>query len=753
MSLVIAASACGTALSANLVSNGRPGATIVLGADAIPAERTAASELQKYIRQMTGTTLPIVSSAAARSNRCRVFIGQTAATKAVLPEFRWRSLVRDGVLIRRVGSDLVIAGDRPRGTLYAVYGYLESLGVRFLAPDQTTVPTKRTIAFPRSDQHYVPKVYYRELTYQRVLHKNPEFCAQMHLNGSFNSTPVEYGGSYNLLGWCHTFDHFLPASEYFRAHPEWYSEVDGKRVGGQRMGQLCLTNEGMKKEFIRRVLEEIRHNPEAGLVDVSQNDGGNGPCTCPRCTAAVKKLGNQTDLLVSFVNDVAAAVEEKYPEFQVETLAYSYTRTPPTTVRPRRNVLIRLCTNCDFSKPLTAPENKPCMDDIVTWSKLVDRLFIWDYVVDFANLHLPYPNMQVLAPNVRTFVSHKAVGIHEQGDLYNTEVSMQPLKVYVLSELMWDPSLDQDKLTREFLRGYYGPAGGYLYSYLRLIERSINAGTHKLDWNGITCDYLTADDLAKAFDLFAKAEAAVADSPVLLKRVRLQKLSVQQAWVRSTLKTREAARHKTGVNDASLADDYQRQAESTGNVFLSEGVHISWDGFRFAAIGETAPSTGPVPERVKRLPATDWKELRLSRAVLTVPSAAKFIDDPQAASGKAVCLDGSSYEWAVQLSLSPFDLKDFTHADVIVSVKCIGRGSDPGGKAFEAGVYDIPNRKTFSSVYKLGDIPDEGYHEYCVGTLDVRDGMFIYLAPPGDSTMIGAMYVDRIYLVKAEAKE
>jgi hypothetical protein len=37
---------------------------------------------------------------------------------------------------------------------------------------------------------------------------------------------------------------------------------------------------------------------------------------------------------------------------------------------------------------------------------LYDRIFIWDYVIQFANLVSPFPNLRVLAPNVLYFVDH-----------------------------------------------------------------------------------------------------------------------------------------------------------------------------------------------------------------------------------------------------------------------------------------------------------------------------------------------------------
>lgn len=743
----------GAAASAQtLVSQGKPGCVIVLGADAIPAEKTAATELQDFARRMSGAEIPIVAAAGPSNERGRVFIGQTAQTKALLPGFKWETLAHDGILIKRVGADLVLAGDRPRGTLYAVYEYLERLGVRFLAPDETLIPAQATLPLPQTETCYVPKLQYRETTYQRVINgQNAEFAARLRLNGNYNQIPVAFGGNYTVIGDCHTFDLWLPAATYFAAHPEWYSLKKGKRIGGQIIGQLCLTNPEMKQEFIRQTLKQIGLNPAAGMISVSQNDGS-GPCECAVCKAEAKKLGNETDLLLQFVNAVAAEVEKAYPAFLVNTLAYSYTRPPPKTIRPRHNVLIQLCTMVDYSQPLDSKLNQTVMNNLVAWSRMTDALFIWDYTVGFGNLHLPFPNTPVLKPNIQTFIAHKTIGLHEQGDLYNPEVSLVPLKTYLLAKLMWDPSQNQDQLTREFLNGYYGAAGKSLYAYLKLIEDARARAGAKLTSFAETAPYLTADVLVKAFALFDQAEKAVADKTTLLKRVKLQRLAIEQAWVRLPLTPRGDVTKRAGLNERRLVDDYVMLATETGNIFPSEGVRFSWDEFRFAALGETKPNTNPVPERVKNRPATDWKEIALGRVRLAAPGVGTMVDDPQAMTGKAIRMAGSSLEWAAQFFLSEYDVKDFSRAEVIFRIKCVGRAAQ--GHAFDLGVYDNTGAKRSDPTgpsYYLKDIRDDGYHEYSAGVHNLGDGMFIFAAPPGNAKLLEAFFIDRVYLVKAES--
>ena len=116
-----------------------------------------------------------------------------------------------------------------------------------------------------------------------------------------------------------------------------------------------------------RILERIRQDPAAKLFSVSQNDCLNF-CTCAACKEIDTREGSHAGTMISFVNQVAEAVEREFPDVWIETLAYNETRTPPKTVRPRHNVVVRLCSiECEFSKPVDrsgAGQNKKFVDEM-----------------------------------------------------------------------------------------------------------------------------------------------------------------------------------------------------------------------------------------------------------------------------------------------------------------------------------------------------------------------------------------------------
>ena len=100
---------------------------IIVSQDATPAEKTAASELSYYLPQLSeaGEAVPVVT-VRDESLGAALHVGQSEEALAALGLGAWSELKPDEVCYRVDASgDMWIAGDRPRGTLYAVYEFLE----------------------------------------------------------------------------------------------------------------------------------------------------------------------------------------------------------------------------------------------------------------------------------------------------------------------------------------------------------------------------------------------------------------------------------------------------------------------------------------------------------------------------------------------------------------------------------------------------------------------------------------------------
>ena len=152
---------------------------------------------------------------------------------------------------------------------------------------------------------------------------------------------------------------FRPRS-IFPQHPEWYSLLDGKRVA--EGSQLCLTQPELRQAFLAKLLNYLDTSwaaakaagaPPPLVFSVSQNDCLN-PCQCANCQAIAQAEESECGPLLDFVNYLADGIKGQYPEAYIDTLAYQYTQKAPKTIRPRDNVIVRLCdTESDPSQPIT----------------------------------------------------------------------------------------------------------------------------------------------------------------------------------------------------------------------------------------------------------------------------------------------------------------------------------------------------------------------------------------------------------------
>src|SRR5258708_415881 len=84
---------------------------------------SAAVELARFLGEISGAKFEIKPLAKAGLGP-RILVGREAAGSSISAA-EFAALGDEGYLIRAKGSELAIAGAKPRGTLYGVYSFLE----------------------------------------------------------------------------------------------------------------------------------------------------------------------------------------------------------------------------------------------------------------------------------------------------------------------------------------------------------------------------------------------------------------------------------------------------------------------------------------------------------------------------------------------------------------------------------------------------------------------------------------------------
>lgn len=523
-----------------VTSQAYPDFHVVVSASASLSEKFAASEFCTYWKKTTGHE--IFSSTQPATKKVNVWIGLEGIPPYLLDGILLDEFGDEDFLLRtrnrgdtrRIHSDhLFILGGKKRGTLYGVYEFFESvMGVRWLTPEYTWIPTPPREFIPVQDFAYSPTFEYRETNY-RAFVQNPYFALVHRLNGHALDIPENWGGhlAYTEAGYAHTFHHFVSPSEFGETHPEYFSGLAGAPSSEPNKAQLDLTNPDVFRlvvEKAEKILEKAA--PNGKFVSISQMDQPSWDKSWPMRT--IDELeGASSGCLIRFINEVADTVAVRFPDAFIDTLAYKITRKPPRYARPKGNVIVRLCSiECDFARPLSDSKsrlNRAFRKDLQGWARITKNLYIWDYTQNWHCFQGPQPNFHVIQPNLRFFAENGVKGVFEQASQDSPHSDFEFLKGYLIAKSLWNPRMDWEEAFGEFVDLYYRDAAPYIREYISLITTKAQKSTQPMTVDS-NLEWIDGDMVVAAESIFQRAFAAISE-PEVLERLKYAHLPIQYA--------------------------------------------------------------------------------------------------------------------------------------------------------------------------------------------------------------------------------
>lgn len=526
-----------------IAREGQSYCSIVLADHASTMEKTAASEIAHYLSQVTGGKFVVKAEKkiTGSENKNLIYVGFTKFSS----QKRIKSLKLDAEewIIKTVQNNLIIVGGHPRGTLYAAYHFLEDIvGVHWWNPWEGSVPTKRTFVVNNLDLRGKPIFHYRDI-YMLYGNDGGLFAVRNRLNrqGDALIAPdygggMDYGPPYHV----HTFYMYIEPKQYFKEHPEWFSLINGRRTADK--AQLCLTNPKLRELVLSKLKEFISCSqmtanelgaPPPRVFNISQNDWA-GACQCENCQTIAKREGSEAGPLIDFVNYMANGIRNQYPDVYIDTLAYDYTENPPNTIKPLNNVIVRLCnTTSNLTKSITDKDNTAFRKLLLRWEKISKNLRVWNYAVTYdPNYGMPLPSLRTYPDDYRFYAKHNVSGIFTEHE-YAIHADMRDFKIWIMMKLLENPDANYKTLVDTFTDGFYGPAGQYVREYVALLEQAADKRKSyiKLYPSLPQYRYLTPDFICEAQTIFNKAEEAVLNDPLRLRRVRHARLSLDRATI------------------------------------------------------------------------------------------------------------------------------------------------------------------------------------------------------------------------------
>ena len=737
-----------------LADEGVSRAVIVVSREATAPEKHAARELADFLKQTTDTEFQTVDQ-YVESQTCLLVGGD--ATRWVLPEFSADALAPEELILRTVGKDVILAGGRPRGTLYAVYTFLEDIvGCRWWTPSVSTIPKIQTLRLDALDLHYTPVFEFREPYFGDA--QDADWCVRNKLNGARTRVDEVRGGKYAEVGGVHSFYQYLPPEDYFEDHPEWFSECEGERTVSQ--AQLCLTNAEMHAEFAARVKADIRaHMPGATSVWVSQNDW-DGHCQCQSCRELEEQEASPAGGIVHFVNAVAAEMENEFPEVIINTLAYDWSQKPPCNIKPHQNVAIWLCTTgCSYAHPIAHERNTVFGENLRAWARICDRIYIWDYVTNFSAYLCPHPNLRTLSLNAQHFAQNRVKGVFSLGAYSASGTEMSPLRAWVIAKLLWEPSRDGAALISEFLSGYFGPAAPHVEAYLAVFHDAVEATGEDLymQQQPTRSRFLNLETVTAGMAYLSTAKTAVKGSDDLSRRVQVAELPLLYLFL-----TRwDELRDKANATDTAwpleqeirlVYDRLQAIMKENGITMFSERNARDWFPYvqERISVGSVAPPSG-----CERLASNQWADLQnigfnVRKGADNRCLGEKAVEDTMASNGSAAWMPADHEQKALIRELWRVPLITIAHDAGVrlrccLSVRCELTGRE--GIAFRCGADGLSRELTVMA----RDIPDNLYHTYELGVFENLMGWkTLWMAPGNNPDNVKGIFVDRVWLVQEE---
>lgn len=422
-----------------------------------------------------------------------------------------------GVIADR--KNLVFYGATEQAIEHAIYYTLEhSFGIRFYSAEETFIPKLARIKpLPYTIYEQVPAFEYREVFYGEA--RRAGYAESFYLTDGQGTGSFERHPGWGL--WVHTLHRLLPPETYFEQHPEYYALRNGVRM----KDQLCLSNPEVLAHVSNALQLEINKHPQDTYWSVSQMDNYNY-CECEKCAHIDEEEGAHSGSIIRFVNEIA----KRFPDKVISTLAYQYSRTAPKVTKPLPNVNIMLCTiEENRAKSLTGTGFEK---DLAEWSKISQNILIWDYVINFSHMVMPFPNWPTLQENIQLFKKYGVNMLFEQG--YNHSSSeMQELRCFLLSKWMWDPYLDETMLMDAFLSNYYGAAGP-------IVKEILDREVSELQKSGKSLTlyeppmthirgYLSPENLHWYHTMFEKAKSLEGLSAKHIERLEMAQQSMRYA--------------------------------------------------------------------------------------------------------------------------------------------------------------------------------------------------------------------------------
>lgn len=242
--------------------------------------------------------------------------------------------------------------------------------------------------------------------------------------------------------------------------------VNGKRV----KSQLCFSSEALYRAVEAFVVDYGGDSPtdETARFAIMPDDNKT-VCQCPLCVAA----GNTATSATPAVSRMLRRLAERFPRCLFFTSSYHTTAQPPAGPLPANVGVLVSAISLPMRTSLAGSAEADAFSRLVgAWTRVVGRVYVWDYMRNFDDYLTPYPCLGAVQERLRLF---RRLGV--KGVFYNGSSpyysSFDDVQTAAVAAMLVSPDIDLGGYVDSCFARYYPVAAGVLAPAYRSWEDSV----------------------------------------------------------------------------------------------------------------------------------------------------------------------------------------------------------------------------------------------------------------------------------------
>ena len=327
-----------------------------------------------------------------------------------------------------------------------------------------------------------------------------------------------YGFTAHMGG--HAFHRLIPAREYAKTHPEYFSLIDGKRNTDYHGSQISLGNPEVIDIIVKRLVEFRREHPDVESLPFGYNDSWKNPKNrfgwsedpqdCKMDSPkdfpkpGSKRPRTWSTRYIKAANEVVRRVNKVWPGTKLQVYAYHFCMLQPPDCEVDPNLIVsfaplyKCCHHAIFDP--NCPRNRFMNECLRGWAAKTKNIYIRDYyscpnrnyslmplyeVVDEVRYYHKLglmgmrPETRADGPNgsnLQGFMSNARFGTNASYERY---WDSNALTHFTLARRAWNPDEKLEDIVALFCQNHYGSkVAPHMAKYFLLKDANIRKSSH-----------------------------------------------------------------------------------------------------------------------------------------------------------------------------------------------------------------------------------------------------------------------------------